>query len=80
MTAKSSPLLPAGTHGLTGVSVEESLVGPGLSLRLLEAEHVLDVALYAGKVVGVTVNLLRRHEQALRARVLEDVTPVFRPL
>lgn len=79
-TADTSARTTFRPQGLTLVGVKEALVGPGLSLGLLEAEDVLDVALHAGKVVGLPINLLSRHEQALGARVLKDVTPVFRAL
>lgn len=49
----------------------------GLPGGLFEAEDIPHVALHPGEVERLAVDLLRRGEEALRARVIEDVTPIF---
>lgn len=62
------------------MGLEQTLVRAGPPLRQVEAKNAFDVTLYAGEVKGLSVNLLGRHEKRLRARVLQDVLPVFRAL
>lgn len=65
---------------LTSTSLEQVLERPGLSGGLVEAEGVLHVPLHPREVKRLSVDTLRRHKEAFGSRVLENVTPVFRPL
>lgn len=47
---------------------------------MIEAEYFLDIPEHPGKVIGIPVDLSRRREQYLDARVLKNVPPIFQTL